>query len=372
MTKKLLFIFGTRPEAIKMAPVVQAFKNLNAHFIPLVIVTAQHRQMLDQVLSLFNIKPDYDLDIMLHDQSLSDITISALKGIEDILKKENPHLVFVQGDTTTTFVGALAAFYQKIPVAHIEAGLRTYNKSQPYPEEMNRTLTSALTDFHFAPTEGAKKNLLQEGIHPKKIWVTGNTVIDALLHVEKKTYSFTNGLEKIFNRKDIRFLLVTAHRRENHGGPLENICKALLEIIKKYKDVEVVYPVHLSPRVRKTIFPLLGNHQRIHLLPPLDYEPFVQAMAKSYLILTDSGGVQEEAPSLGKPILVLRQTTERPEAVEAGTVNLVGTDFIKIVEMVEILLTDKNSYQKMAQAINPYGDGKATNRIVKVIRQQII
>ena len=365
--KKILFIFGTRPEAIKMAPIIKKFSTHTQVFNPLVVVTGQHRQMLDQVLVLFRISPDYDLNIMCHDQTLAQVTAKALQGMDRIIRQERPDMILVQGDTTSTFIGALAGFYHHIPVAHVEAGLRTHDKTQPFPEEMNRILTSHLADLHFAPTEGARNNLLGEGIPSERIWVTGNTVIDALLTVVKNPYQFTGGLNHVFEDTEKQIVLVTAHRRENHGRPLENVCRALLQIAEAHPNVKIVYPVHLSPKVQRVVYPILENRERIHLIPPLSYQAFVHAMNKSCLILTDSGGIQEEAPSLGKPVLVLRETTERPEAVTAGTVEIVGTDPERILCKTNTLITDKASYNHMAQAINPYGDGKASKRIDRIV-----
>jgi UDP-N-acetylglucosamine 2-epimerase (non-hydrolysing) len=365
--KKVLFIFGTRPEAIKLAPVIKKFSQYIQKFKTVVVVTAQHRHMLDQVIQLFRIRLDYDLDIMTHDQTLAQVTARAVEKLDRILVQEHPDLVFVQGDTTTTFVGALTAFYHHIPVAHVEAGLRTYNRYYPYPEEINRVITSSLADLHFAPTERSKLNLLKENISPSKIFVTGNTVIDALLDIASREYLFTDVLGKIFANKRTRKILLTTHRRENHGKPMQAICRAILEILNKFKNVEVIFPVHMSPRVRNIVYPLLGHNSRIHLIPPLDYQAFVNVMKQSYIILTDSGGVQEEAPSLGKPVLVLRETTERPEAVETGTVRLVGTNYKRIVQKTEQLLNDYIAYEAMTKAVNPYGDGLASERIVQTI-----
>ena len=365
--KKLLFIFGTRPEAIKLAPVIKMFAGQGEKFKTVVVVTAQHRQMLDQVLELFQIRSDYDLNIMLHDQSLAQITARALEGLDEILGRESPDLVFVQGDTTTTFVGALAAFYHHIPVAHVEAGLRTYNRYHPYPEESNRVMTSTLADLHFPPTERSRANLIKENISASKILVTGNTVIDALLDVAERQYVFADLLRKVFANAGTKKILLTIHRRENQGEPMKAVCQAVLEILDKFRDVEVIYPVHMSPRVRDIVYPLLEHHARVHLVAPLDYQAFVNVMKGSYLILTDSGGVQEEAPSLGKPVLVLRETTERPEAIEAGTVKLIGTQRDRIVGETGELLKDDALYEDMAKAVNPYGDGLASQRILQGI-----
>lgn len=360
---KVMTIFGTRPEAIKMAPLVKKLAE-EERIRSIVAVTAQHREMLDQVLRLFSIEADYDLDIMKEGQSLSDITVKALQGLEVIIKGEKPDLVMVHGDTSTTFVGALAAFYHQVKVAHVEAGLRTYHKYSPYPEEMNRHLTGVLADLHFAPTSTARANLLAENIPAERIAVTGNTVIDALLATVDPDYCFA---ERELNQLDYqqkKVILLTAHRRENLGQPLENIFKAVKELLASDRRIEVIFPVHLNPGVRKTVNRVLAGTERIHLIEPLDYQPFANLMARVTLILTDSGGIQEEAPALGKPVLVLRNTTERPEAVEAGTVRLVGTAPAKILLTAQQLLQDQVAYQKMANAVNPYGDGRASQRIV--------
>ncbi|MDI3535083.1 MAG: hypothetical protein PWQ82_1448 [Thermosediminibacterales bacterium] len=363
---KVLTVFGTRPEAIKMAPLVSMF--IRTKFIKNVVcVTAQHREMLDQVLSLFNIKADYDLDIMKQRQSLSDITSNVIIGMESVIEKENPDIVLVHGDTTTTFGAALAAFYKRKKVGHVEAGLRTFNKWFPFPEEMNRKLTCALADIHFAPTQTAKQNLLNEGVEPSKIFVTGNTVIDALKTTVKQDYVFNNEILKQIDFKKQRVVLLTAHRRENWGKPMEHICMAVREIVDKFKDIEVVYPVHYNPAVRETVYPILDKIERIHLMDPLDTEELHNLMSRCYLVLTDSGGIQEEAPSLAKPVLVLRDVTERPEAVEAGTVKVVGTDKRRIYNEVEILLTNRKEYARMSESINPYGDGRASERILKAL-----
>lgn len=364
---KVAVVFGTRPEAIKMAPIV---KELEKRKLPhIVIVTAQHREMLDQKLDVFEIEPHYDLDIMQHDQDLFYVTSSVLNEIKPILLKEKPDVLLVQGDTTTTFAASLAAFYLKIPVGHVEAGLRTWNKMNPYPEELNRQLTTRITEFHFAPTGWAKRNLLNEGIKPENIFVTGNTVIDALLMIVDPNYCFT---ESPLNRIDYskhRVILLTSHRRENFGKPMENIFSACRQLVESNNDVELIYPVHPNPNVRKTANEILSNVSRIHLIEPMEYRPFVQLMNKCYLILTDSGGVQEEAPSLGKPVLVLRKTTERPEAIESGTAKLVGTEKQFIYETAQKLLSDRNEYLSMANKVNPYGDGKAAQRIVDIIQK---
>lgn len=375
--KKILLVFGTRPEAIKMAPLVKEFQKYPEQFDTKVCVTGQHRQMLDQVLDVFDIKADYDLNIMAPNQDLYDITSKVLLGMRDVLKQLQPEIVFVHGDTTTSMAATMAAFYQQIKVAHVEAGLRTYNLYSPWPEEMNRQLTDRLCDYCFAPTEMSKNNLLQEKIDPDKIFVTGNSVIDALLmavDIIKTKEGLEQDLisqltEKGYTPKaDKKYILVTGHRRENFGDGFLNICKALKEIATKYPDIDIVYPVHLNPNVQKPVFDLLAGIDNIFLISPLDYLPFVYLMQHSYLILTDSGGVQEEAPSLGKPVLVMRNTTERPEAVEAGTVKLVGTNASDITDNVNLLLTDKLVYNKMSQAHNPYGDGKACERIASNFR----
>ncbi|HQD91268.1 MAG TPA: UDP-N-acetylglucosamine 2-epimerase (non-hydrolyzing) [Syntrophomonadaceae bacterium] len=362
---KVLVVFGTRPEAIKMAPVIRELQEVK-DIETVVVVTAQHREMLDQVLNLFAIKADYDLNLMKEQQDLFSITTGVLNGLKEILEKEKPHLVLVHGDTTTTFAAALAAFYQRIPVGHVEAGLRTRNKYSPYPEEMNRTLAGRIAELHFAPTDTARDNLLAESTANFKIWVTGNTVIDALLETVQLDYKFGPELQGIdFNK---RLILVTTHRRENWGSSMRNIYQALIDIVQEFPDVEVVFPVHRNPVVRDIAEEMLKGRERFHLIDPLDYEPFANLMNRCYLVMTDSGGMQEEAPSLGKPVLVLRDTTERPEAVQAGTVKLVGTNQQRIYNAARLLLTDKNEYDKMARAINPYGDGYAARRIVNVIK----
>jgi len=363
---KVMTVFGTRPEAIKMAPLIKQLESTPG-IESKVCVTAQHREMLDMVLELFKIKPDHDLDIMKHGQTISDITNRVLKGLEGVLKSDRPDLILVHGDTTTTFVGALAAFYEKIPVGHVEAGLRSGNKYSPYPEEMNRILTSQLSNLHFAPTVQNYNNLMAGGISADNIYITGNTVIDALIQVVKDDYVFNDTVLDNIDFLNKKVILVTCHRRENWGKPMEDIFNAIRDIVHTHEDVEVVFPVHLNPQIKSLAQNILGDVERIHLIEPLDYEPFVNILNKSYLILTDSGGVQEEAPSLGKPILVLRTETERPEAVEAGTVKVVGVDRDKIVNETSLLLTSQDAYNKMAGAINPYGDGKASERIVEAI-----
>lgn len=360
-------IFGTRPEAIKMAPLVKELQRAE-EIESILCVTAQHRQMLDMVLDLFELKPDYDLNIMQHGQTISDITVKVLKGLESVLQEVKPDLVLVHGDTTTTFIGALACFYQQIPVGHVEAGLRSGNIYSPYPEEMNRRLTGALTRLHFAPTEGNVRNLLKEGIDKENIFITGNTVIDALLQVVREDYVFANPLLNEIDYANKKVLVMTCHRRENWGKPMEDIFHAVVEILQQHKDVEIVFPVHLNPKIRHLAEEIMGDVEGIHLIEPLDYEPFVNLLNKAYLILTDSGGIQEEAPALGKPILVLRTETERPEAVEAGTVKVVGVDKNKIISETNLLLTNREHYLQMANAVNPYGDGRASKRIVEVIK----
>ena len=363
---KIMTIFGTRPEAIKMAPLVKKIEE-NENFKSIVCVTAQHRQMLDQVLSLFNINTDYDLNIMQEKQSLTGITIRVLEGLEKILEGAEPDIVLVHGDTTTTFAGSLAAFYHKIKVGHVEAGLRTFNKYFPYPEEMNRKLTGAIADLNFAPTFKSKQNLLNEGINEENIFVTGNTVIDAMQCTVEKNYKFENDELNSIDFDNKKVIMVTAHRRENWGNPLFNICNALKEIAEKFKDVEIVYLVHLNPVVSDMAHKVLGGIDRVHLLPPLDTKETHNLMNRCYLVLTDSGGLQEEAPHLGKPVLVLRDVTERPEAVEAGTVKIAGTEMKKIFDMTSKLLSSRSEYEKMAYAVNPYGDGNASERIIKAL-----
>jgi UDP-N-acetylglucosamine 2-epimerase (non-hydrolysing) len=360
---KVMTIFGTRPEAIKMAPLVLEFQKYPEFFTPIVAVTAQHRQMLDQVLELFSIKPDYDLNIMKERQTLAGITTKALTGLDDVMKEAQPDIVLVHGDTTTTFAASLAAFYNQIIIGHVEAGLRTWNKYSPYPEEMNRQLTGTMADLHFAPTPQAEQNLLQEN-KKNHIFVTGNTATDALKTTVQTTYSHPI-LEKL--GKD-RLLLLTAHRRENLGEPMRNIFRAVKRIVAEHKDVQVVYPVHLNPVVRELANEILGNDPRIHLIEPLDVLDFHNFAARAYLILTDSGGVQEEAPSLGVPVLVLRDTTERPEGIKAGTLRLAGTNEQTVYELTKELLVNSVEHEKMSKASNPYGDGKASERIAEAIR----
>ena len=363
---KVMTVFGTRPEAIKMAPVVLELQKHADRIQTIVAVTAQHRQMLDQVLDLFQITPDYDLDIMSQGQTLYDITTKSLMGLKDVLAKEKPDLVLVHGDTTTTFAGALASYYQQVPVGHVEAGLRTGDIYSPFPEEMNRKLTGAIAAIHFAPTATAKANLLKENVNPSHIYVTGNTVIDALMTTVAGDYDFGDDLKNV-DFQNHRVILLTTHRRENLGEPMRHIYKALRRIIEEIPDTEIVFPVHRNPLVRKVVEEELAGVDRIHLIDPMEYEPFANLMSLSSLVLTDSGGIQEEAPSLGKPVLVLRNTTERPEAVEAGTVRLIGTDKDVVYAETKRLLTDQAAYDAMSNAVNPYGDGKASQRIVQAI-----
>jgi UDP-N-acetylglucosamine 2-epimerase (non-hydrolysing) len=366
---KILVVFGTRPEAIKLAPLVQELHRRSNDFIPRVCVTAQHRQMLDQVLRIFSLRVHHDLDIMRKGQSLEDITSRVLTGMKDVLATERPDMVLVQGDTTTAFATALASYYARVPVGHVEAGLRTWNKYSPFPEEINRVLATHLAELHFPPTRQSAKNLIQEGVDPGHIVITGNTVIDALYLVRDAIRKDSRRFERQFPRVDFsrRLILVTGHRRENFGPGFLGICQGIREIAET-EDVEIVYPVHLNPNVQKPVRDILAGLPNVHLIDPLEYRPFVFLMDRSYLILTDSGGVQEEAPSLGKPVLVMRNHTERPEAVRAGTVKLVGTDQAKIVREVRRLLHSKAHYRKMSRAHNPYGDGKASPRIANAIK----
>lgn len=363
---KVMTVFGTRPEAIKMAPLVKVLEK-RENIESIVCVTAQHREMLDQVLEFFEITPDYDLNIMKSGQTLSDITSRVMKGIEETIKEAKPDIVLVHGDTSTTFAGALGAFYSQTKVGHVEAGLRTYDKYSPFPEEMNRCLTTYLSDIYFAPTKNNKNNLLKENVNPDLIYITGNTVIDAIKTTVSENFAFSDETLKKLDYENNRIILVTAHRRENLGKPLENICRAVLAVAEKFPDVRIVYPVHLNPAVRNTVFEILDNHERIHLIDPLDVTELHNLMNKSYLVMTDSGGLQEEAPSLGKPVLVLRNETERPEAVEAGTVKIAGVDEENIKELSFKLLSDKNEYEKMSKAANPYGDGLASERIADAL-----
>ncbi|MGB9872846.1 MAG: non-hydrolyzing UDP-N-acetylglucosamine 2-epimerase [Anaerolineae bacterium] len=370
MSIKAVLVVGTRPEAIKLAPVVLAMRQRSDIFRPILVATAQHREMLDQVLTLFDLQPDYDLDVMQPNQSPFEVTTGVLVRLRPVLEYERPALVIVQGDTTSTFAGALAAFYLKIPVAHVEAGLRTYNKHQPFPEEINRHLVSVLADWHFAPTEWARANLLHEGIPPEQVFVTGNTVVDALQMMLSR---LAPPLPPFVTRltPEQRLILVTAHRRENWGEPLRHICSALRTLVRRFPEVVIAFSVHLNPNVQNTVRQELGDEPRIHLLEPVVYPTFVHLMARSYLILTDSGGIQEEAPSLGKPVLVLREVTERPEGVEAGVLKVVGTGMERIVTEAARLLEDETAYRAMAQCRNPYGDGHAAERIVEILRRSL-
>ena len=374
--KKILLVFGTRPEAIKMAPLVKALQKDTEHFETRVCVTAQHRQMLDQVLEVFGITPEYDLNIMAPNQDLYDITAKVLLGLREVLNDFRPDTVLVHGDTTTSMAASLAAFYMQIPVGHVEAGLRTYNMLSPWPEEMNRQVTDRICTYYFAPTEQSRANLLQENIDAKKIFITGNTVIDALL-MAVDIISTTAGVkekmakelqEKGYTVGDREYILVTGHSRENFGDGFLHICKAIKELAALHPEMDIVYPVHLNPNVQKPVYELLSGLSNVYLISPLDYLPFIYAMQHSTLLLTDSGGVQEEAPSLGKPVLVMRDTTERPEAVEAGTVKLVGTDAEAIVSNVTALLQEKEMYKRMSETHNPYGDGQACERIIAALR----
>ena len=367
---KVMTIFGTRREAIKMAPVVKALAEA-PDMDPIVTVTAQHRDMLDQVLRLFDITPDYDLNIMSPGQTLYDVTDRALLGLKSVLEEAKPDVVLVHGDTTTTFAGALASFYQEIPVGHVEAGLRTGNIYSPFPEEMNRKLTGSLATYHFAPTSSSESNLVKENINQDHLYVTGNTVIDALATTVREDYVFE---EEAINALDStkRIVLVTTHRRENLGEPMRHVYGAIRQLVEEFEDIQIVFPVHKNPKVRQVVQEELGTVERVTLIDPLDYEPFANLMAKSYLILTDSGGIQEEAPALGKPVLVLRDTTERPEAVTAGTVRLVGTDKDAVHDAAYELLHDEDAYKIMSNSVNPYGDGQASRRIVEALRHEFL
>lgn len=372
---KVMFAFGTRPEAIKMAPLIKTFQ-ADKDFVTKVCVTAQHRQMLDQVLNIFDINPDYDLNIMKPGQDLFDVTVNVLSGMKRVLSDFNPDIVLIHGDTTTTSACSLAAFYNKIKIGHIEAGLRTGNIYSPWPEEANRKITGVLADYHFAPTTSSENNLLKENINKKNILVTGNTVIDALyLMIEKiendprlksRILELISSQYKLFDDKKI--ILITGHRRENFGHGFRNICNALKTIADNNPDFDIVYPVHFNPNVQKPVREILSNAKNIHLIEPLSYECFIYMMSKSFFIITDSGGIQEEAPSLGKPVLVMRDSSERPEAIKAGTVKLVGTDYAKIIEESQKLIDDENEYNKMSKAYNPYGDGKASLKILNFIK----
>ncbi|MBI5078737.1 UDP-N-acetylglucosamine 2-epimerase (non-hydrolyzing) [Candidatus Saganbacteria bacterium] len=361
--KRVMFVFGTRPEAIKMAPLINEFEKYPDILDPVIVVTGQHRQMLDQVLRIFDIDPDYDLGIMEENQTIGDIVTKSLQGLEEIILREKPDLILVQGDTSTSFAAGLSAFYYRIPLGHVEAGLRTFDKWRPYPEEINRKLITALADLHFAPTTTSLNNLLEERVSREQIYLTGNTVIDALLAVAQKKFDIESAGIKVSKGKKI--ILVTAHRRENFGAPLKNICAAIRKLAEKFRgSVDFVLPLHKNPMVRNVVKEILETVENVELIEPLDYETFVHLMKASHIILTDSGGVQEEAPSLGKPVLVLREKTERPEAAAAGTVKLVGIAEKVIFEETQRLLTDQGEYDKMSQAVNPYGDGHAAERIL--------
>ncbi len=363
---KVLTVFGTRPEGIKMAPIVKELEKREG-IESIVCITAQHREMLDQVLNLFEIVPDYDLNIFEPGQSLTDITMKSLKGLEEVIMKEEPDVVLVQGDTTTVFAGALAAFYQKVKIGHVEAGLRSGNIYSPYPEEANRMMTGVLANYHFAPTQRNEDNLLKEGYDKEKIYITGNTVIDALKYTVKDHYKFQIDLLNNIDYDNSKVILLTSHRRENIGLPMENIFTAVRDVVLKHDDVEVIFPIHLNPKVREIADRILGTLDRVHLIEPLDYEPFTNLMAKTYMVVTDSGGLQEEAPTLGKPVLVVREETERPEGIESGTAKLVGTSYEKIYENLDLLVSSREDYLKMANAVNPYGDGEAAKRIVDAL-----
>ena len=360
---RVMTVFGTRPEAIKMCPLVMELRRHNEYIEPMVAVTAQHREMLDQVLHLFKIKPDYDLNIMTSGQTLHDVTVKALLGLRDVFAEAKPDLVLVHGDTTTTFAGSLAAYYAQIPVGHVEAGLRTGNKYSPFPEEMNRKLTGSLADYHFAPTLTSKENLLKENVDPRHIFVTGNTVIDALDTTIQKNFTFTDARIEQALKSGKRLILMTTHRRENLGEPMRHVYRALKEVLRTHPDVGAIFPVHKNPKVRHVVQEELSGLEHVYLTEPMDYEPFANLMARVDLVLTDSGGIQEEAPALGKPVLVLRNTTERPEAVTAGTVQLVGTEYAAVLQKTLQLLDDSSYYRRMAEAVNPYGDGHACERI---------
>lgn len=365
---KIMTVFGTRPEGIKMAPIIKELERREG-IESVVCITAQHRALLDQVLKVFDIKPDYDLNIFKSGQTLTEITTRALMGLEEVIIKEKPDVLLVQGDTTTVFAGALAAFYQGIKIGHVEAGLRSGNLYSPYPEEANRKLAGILANFHFAPTERNKNNLLKEGYPEENIFITGNTVIDALKYAVKENYIFDIDLLNKLDYKNKRIILLTAHRRENIGKPMENIFNAIKDIVTKYEDVELVWPMHLNPKVREIAYSILSSNDRIHLIEPLDYEPMANLMSKVNLIVTDSGGLQEEGPTFGKPVLVVREETERPEGIQAGTAKLVGTSYEKVFEELDLLLSNEDEYNKMANAINPYGDGRTSKRIVNILSE---
>lgn len=362
---KILVVFGTRPEAIKMAPIIKELDRQNAEYK--VLVTAQHRQMLDGVLEIFDIKPDFDLNIFKKGQTLTDITVETLRGLEEVFKEYLPDVLLVQGDTTTVFAGALAAFYQKIKIGHVEAGLRSGNLYSPYPEEANRKLTGVMTSYHFAPTEGNRENLLREGFDDKDIYVVGNTVIDALHYAVRDDYKFEDEILNTLDYENKKIVLLTSHRRENIGAPMENIFSAVRDVVRENEDVEVVFPIHLNPKVREIAKRIFDGEARIHLIEPLEYLPFSNLMKRVSIIMTDSGGVQEEAPSLGKPVVVVREETERMEGVLANTAILAGTKYENIYRSFTRLLHDKEFYDQMAHAVNPYGDGTAAEKIVKIL-----
>jgi UDP-N-acetylglucosamine 2-epimerase (non-hydrolysing) len=363
---KNMTVFGTRPEAIKMAPLIKAIEK-RGNFESIVCVTGQHREMLDVVLRLFDIKPDYDLKIMAHGQTIIDIITKCLYGLDEIMKKEKPDIVLVHGDTTTTFAAAQAAFLNKIRVGHVEAGLRSGNIYSPFPEEMNRKLTGAIACLHFAPTEGNRQNLMREGIDSKNIYVTGNTVIDALLQVIKSDYKFNHDILDFLDYKNKKVVLLTCHRRENWGEPMKNIFMAIKRLISDNLNMELVFPMHMNPKIRELAHNIFDGQERVHLIEPLDYEPFVNLINKCSIIMTDSGGIQEEAPALGKPVVVLRTETERPEAAKAGTVKIAGVDEKDIYNIVNVLVNNKDEYEKMANAVNPYGDGIACRMIIETL-----
>lgn len=363
---KVMTIFGTRPEAIKMAPLVKELEK-NENIESIVCVTAQHRQMLDQVLEIFDIKPDYDLNIMKDRQTLISITTRGLEGLDGVMKEAQPDLVLVHGDTSTTFVGSLAAFYNQIAIGHVEAGLRTFDKYSPFPEEVNRRLTGVMADMHFAPTERNRENLLRENVSDDTIYITGNTVIDALKTTVRDNYEFKDTALAEMNWDIKKVIVMTAHRRENLGEPLKNICRAVKRIVEDFQDVEVVYPVHMNPAVREVAYSILGDMDRVKLIEPVSADELHNAISRGYMVMTDSGGLQEEAPSLGKPVLVMRTETERPEAVDAGTVKIAGVDEDVIYNMAKELICDKKEYNAMAKAVNPYGDGFASKKIVEAI-----
>ncbi|CDZ75548.1 putative UDP-N-acetylglucosamine 2-epimerase [Peptoniphilus sp. ING2-D1G] len=367
---KVICVFGTRPEAIKMAPIVKELKR-RKHIDTVVAVTAQHREMLDQVLKIFDIEPDYDMNIFKSGQSLTDITVGAIKGLEEILDEEKPDVLLIQGDTTTVFASSVAAFYKKIKIGHVEAGLRSDNLYSPYPEEANRRLTSVLTNFHFAPTKSNKDNLIREGYDEKTIYITGNTVIDALKYAVSQNYEFEDDILNKIDYENKKVVLLTSHRRENIGEPMNNIFSAVRDVVKEYDDVEVVFPIHLNPKVREIAKKVFGKNDKIHIIEPLDYLPFSNLMSKVYLVITDSGGIQEEAPALGKPVIVVREETERMEGVLANTAALVGSDYNRVYKNFKELLDDTEKYKKMAHAINPYGDGHAAGKIIDILEKEL-